>query len=80
MFLHKVTVYINGQKSYFITMDLCAFLYEIDAQPGKLEDSGMEHLMKDKIEIEEDEGEFWWSPKPADEVKTIMDEFRKNRK
>lgn len=79
MFLQKVIVHINGKKSVFITKDLISFLSKIDAQHGKLENSGMEHLMKNKIEIEEDNGEFWWSPLSPNEVEEIINNFRKNR-
>lgn len=76
--LHKLTVSINGKKQPFFLKDIVKFLYEVDAQMGKLEESGMEHLMKDKIQIEEN-GNFFWSPLPASEVSATMDNFRKNR-
>lgn len=79
MNLHRLTVKINGEKEILIVKDIVSFLSAIDAQHGKLENSGMEHLMKNKIEIEEDNGEFWWSPLSPNEVEEIMNNFRKNR-
>lgn len=79
MNLHRLTVKINGEKEILIVKDLISFLSKIDAQHGKLENSGMEHLMKNKIEIEEDNGDFWWSPLSPNEVEEIMNNFRKNR-
>lgn len=79
MNLHRLTVKINGEKEILIVKDIVSFLAAIDAQHGKLENSGMEYLMKNKIEIEEDNGEFWWSPLSPNEVEEIMNNFRKNR-
>ncbi|MBR0519196.1 hypothetical protein IJJ97_05335 [bacterium] len=79
MNLHRLTVKINGEKEILIVKDIVSFLSAIDAQNGTLANSGMEHLMKNKIEIEEDNGEFWWSPLSPNEVEEIMNNFRKNR-
>ena len=68
----KVTVN-NGQPKEFFCRDIVKFLSEIDAQPGTVEESGMEHLLKAKIEIEEEEnGEKWWSPLSPSEVYEAM--------
>lgn len=80
MNFHILTIKINNEKEILIVKDIVSFLSAVDAQNGKLADSGMDHLMRDKIEIEEENGECWWCPKHADEVKNIMDDFRKNRK
>ena len=53
MNLHRLTVKINGEKEILIVKDIVSFLSAIDAQNGTLANSGMEHLMKNKIEIED---------------------------
>lgn len=78
MNLHKLKVSINGKIESFFLKDIVKFLSEIDAQFGKIEESGMENIIKDKIQIEENNN-FWWSPLPADKVSEIMMNFRKNR-
>lgn len=78
MNLHKLKVSINGKEEPFFLKDIVKFLSEIDAQFGKIEESGMENIIKDKIQIEENNN-FWWSPLSADKVSEIMMNFRKNR-
>lgn len=78
MNLHKLKVSINGKTEPFFLKDIVKFLSEIDAQFGKIEESGMENIIKDKIQIEENNN-FWWSPLPAATVSEIMMNFRKNR-
>ena len=80
MNLHRLTVTINGEKEILIVKDIVSFLSAIDTQNGTLADSGMEHLMKDKTEIEEDNGECWWSQNGSERVYKVMNDFRKNRK
>lgn len=67
----KVTVN-NGTPKEIFTNNIVRFLSEIDAQPGTVEESGMEHLLKAKIEIEEENGEKWWSPLSPSEVYRAM--------
>ena len=67
----KVTVN-NGTPKEIFTNNIVKFLSEIDAQPGTVEASGMEHLLKAKIEIEEENGEKWWSPLSPSEVYRAM--------
>lgn len=67
----KVTVN-NGTPKEIFTNNIVEFLSEIDAQPGTVEESGMEHLLKAKIEIEEENGEKWWSPLSPSEVYRAM--------
>ena len=67
----KVTVN-NGQPKEFFCRDIVKFLSEVDAQPGTVEDSGMEHLLKAKIEIEEENGRKWWSPLTLTKVYQAM--------
>lgn len=67
----KVTVN-NGTPKEIFTNNIVKFLSEIDAQPGTVEESGMEHLLKAKIEIEEENGEKWWSPLSPSEVYRAM--------
>jgi hypothetical protein len=68
--MREVTVTVNnGTPHKVFTNNIVKFLSEIDAQPGTVEESGMEHLLKAKIEIEEEEsGEKWWSPLSPSEV------------
>lgn len=80
MNLHRLTITINGEKDRFFCKDIVSFLSAIDAQYGTLADSGMEHLIKDKIEIEEENGRCWWSPNGSERVYKVMNDFRKNRK
>lgn len=80
MNLHRLTVKINGEKEILIVKDIVSFLSAIDAQNGTLANSGMEHLMKNKIEIEEENGECWWSPNGSERVYKVINDFRKNRK
>lgn len=67
----KITVN-NGTPKEIFTNNIVRFLSEIDAQPGTVEESGMEHLLKAKIEIEEENGEKWWSPLSPSEVYRAM--------
>lgn len=67
----KVTVN-NGTSKEIFCRDIVNFLSEIDAQPGTVADSGMEHLLKAKIEIEEENGTKWWSPLTPTEVYQAM--------
>ncbi len=67
----KVTVN-NGTPKEIFTNNIVKFLSEIDAQPGTVEESEMEHLLKAKIEIEEENGEKWWSPLSPSEVYRAM--------
>lgn len=67
----KITVN-NGTPKEIFCRDIVKFLSEIDAQHGTVEDSGMEHLLKAKIEIEEESGEKWWSPLSPSEVYRAM--------
>jgi hypothetical protein len=67
----KVTVNNNQPKEFFCR-DIVRFLSEIDAQPGTVEESGMEHILKAKIEIEEENGTKWWSPLTPTEVYQAM--------
>lgn len=67
----KITIN-NGTTKEIFTKDIVKFLSEIDAQPGTVEESGMEHILKAKIEIEEENGRKWWSPKPPSEVYQAM--------
>lgn len=69
----EVTVTVNnGTPKEIFTNNIVRFLSEIDAQPGTVEESGMEHLLKAKIEIEEENGEKWWSPLSPSEVYRAM--------
>lgn len=71
--MSKVKVTVNNrQPKEFFCRDIVKFLSEIDAQPGTVEDSGMEHILKAKIEIEEENGEKWWSPLTPTEVYQAM--------
>lgn len=67
----KVTVN-NGTTKEIFTKDIVKFLSEIDAQHGTVEESGMAHLLKAKIEIEEENGKKWWSPLSPSEVYQAM--------
>lgn len=69
----KVTVTVNNgtPRKVFIN-DIVKFLSEIDAQHGTVEESGMAHLLKAKIEIEEENGRKWWSPLTPGEVYKAM--------
>ena len=70
--MSEVTVTVNnGTPKKIFCKDIVSFLSEIDAQPGTVEESGMEHLLKAKIEIEEN-GNKWWSPQPPSEVYRAM--------
>ena len=61
--MREVTVTVNnGTPHKVFTNNIVKFLSEIDAQHGTVEESGMEHLLKAKIEIEEENGTKWWSP------------------
>lgn len=69
----EVTVTVNnGTPHKVFTNNIVKFLSEIDAQPGNVEDSGMEHLLKAKIEIEEENGRKWWSPLTPTKVYQAM--------
>lgn len=67
----KVTIN-NGQPKEIFCRDIVKFLSEIDAQHGTVEESGMEHILKAKIEIEEENGTKWWSPLTPTEVYQAM--------
>ena len=67
----KITVN-NGTPKEIFTNNIVRFLSEIDAQPGTVEESGMEHILKAKIEIEEENGTKWWSPLTPTEVYQAM--------
>lgn len=68
----KVTVN-NGTPKEFFCRDIVSFLSEIDAQHGTVAESGMEHILKAKIEIEEENGRKWWSPLTPREVYQAME-------
>ena len=71
--MREVTVTVNnGTPHKVFTNNIVKFLSEIDAQHGTVEESGMEHLLKAKIEIEEENGEKWWSPLSPSEVYEAM--------
>ena len=71
--MSKVKIIVNnGTPKEIFTNNIVKFLSEIDAQPGTVEESGMEHLLKAKIEIEEENGEKWWSPLTPTEVYQAM--------
>ena len=71
--MKKVTVTVNnGTPHEIFTNNIVKFLSEIDAQPGTVEESGMEHILKAKIEIEEENGTKWWSPLTPSEVYQAM--------
>lgn len=71
--MKKVTVTVNnGTPHEVFTDNIVKFLSEIDAQHGTVEDSGMAHLLKAKIEIEEENGTKWWSPLTPTEVYQAM--------
>lgn len=71
--MSKVTVTVNnGTPHEVFCTNIVKFLSEIDAQPGTVEESGMEHILKAKIEIEEENGTKWWSPLTPTEVYQAM--------
>ena len=49
----------NGEEKIAYISNIVSFLSDIDAQPGTLEESGMESIIKNKISITVNEEKFW---------------------
>lgn len=49
----------NGEEKTAFISNILSFLSDIDAQPGTLEESGMESIIKNRISISVNNEKFW---------------------